>query len=73
LTSQKQFEGFGEGERAAFMEKFLTELYGENYSDPQIKWNFTKFLIGKSGEVIGRYEPTIPPEDLAQEIEILLD
>ena len=30
-----------------------------------IKWNFAKFLIGKDGQVIGRYEPTTTPEDFA--------
>jgi len=27
-----------------------------------IKWNFSKFLIGKNGEVVGRYEPGVKPE-----------
>jgi len=34
-----------------------------------IKWNFTKFLVGKKGEVLGRYAPTTKPEDLAADIE----
>jgi glutathione peroxidase len=29
-----------------------------------IKWNFTKFLIGKDGKVLGRFAPTTKPEDL---------
>jgi glutathione peroxidase len=29
-----------------------------------IKWNFTKFLIGKDGKVLGRYAPTTKPEEL---------
>jgi glutathione peroxidase len=29
-----------------------------------IKWNFTKFLIGKDGRVLGRFAPTTKPEDL---------
>ena len=33
-----------------------------------IKWNFTKFLIGKKGEVIKRYAPKDKPEDLNQDI-----
>ncbi|HEX5380342.1 MAG TPA: glutathione peroxidase [Phenylobacterium sp.] len=31
---------------------------------PSIKWNFTKFLIGRDGKVIGRYAPTTRPEEL---------
>ena len=34
-----------------------------------IKWNFTKFLIGRDGRVIGRYGPTTTPEKLRAEIE----
>jgi glutathione peroxidase len=34
-----------------------------------IKWNFTKFLVGKDGQVIERYAPTTSPEDLVKDIE----
>ena len=34
-----------------------------------IKWNFTKFLINKKGEVINRYAPTTKPEDIEHDIE----
>ena len=33
-----------------------------------IKWNFTKFLVGKDGQVIKRYAPTDKPADLAKDI-----
>ena len=37
-----------------------------------IKWNFTKFLVDRSGEVVGRYAPTAKPEALTKELEALL-
>ena len=37
-----------------------------------IKWNFTKFLIDRSGKVAGRYAPTTAPESLTKDIEALL-
>ncbi len=37
-----------------------------------IKWNFTKFLIDKNGNVVARYAPTDPPEGLRPAIERLL-
>ena len=37
-----------------------------------IKWNFTKFLVGKDGKVIKRYAPTDKPEDMAKDIEAAL-
>jgi glutathione peroxidase len=37
-----------------------------------IKWNFTKFLIDRSGNVVRRYAPTTKPEDIERDIESLL-
>ena len=37
-----------------------------------IKWNFTKFLIGKDGQVVERFAPTVKPEDLKVAVEALL-
>ena len=37
-----------------------------------IKWNFTKFLVGRDGRVIKRYAPTDTPESLAKDIEAAL-
>jgi glutathione peroxidase len=34
-----------------------------------IKWNFTKFLVGRDGQVIKRYAPTDTPESIARDIE----
>ena len=37
-----------------------------------IKWNFTKFLVGRDGQVIGLYAPTDKPESMAKDIEAAL-
>ncbi|GAB3368140.1 glutathione peroxidase [Massilia agri] len=37
-----------------------------------IKWNFTKFLVGRDGEVVKRYAPQTAPADIAEDIEKLL-
>lgn len=37
-----------------------------------IKWNFTKFLVGRDGRVLGRYAPTDKPESLTRDIEAAL-
>src|SRR5437762_2721133 len=37
-----------------------------------IKWSFTKFLVDRSGRVVGRYAPTATPEGIRREIEALL-
>ncbi|GAA4747424.1 glutathione peroxidase [Nocardioides endophyticus] len=35
----------------------------------RVKWNFTKFLVGKDGQVIARYAPTTKPEKIAADLE----
>mgnify|MGYP001349948042 FL=1 len=37
-----------------------------------IKWNFTKFLVNRDGEVVGRYAPTVVPADIEKDIRALL-
>ena len=37
-----------------------------------IEWNFTKFLVDRAGNVVKRFHPTTPPEDIAAEIGALL-
>jgi glutathione peroxidase len=39
---------------------------------PSIKWNFTKFLVDRSGKVVARHAPTTTPEALTRDIEALL-
>jgi len=51
--------------------KFLKSEKGGLIGD-SIKWNFTKFLIDKKGNVIERYAPTTAPERIAPDIEKLL-
>lgn len=38
----------------------------------RIKWNFTKFLVGRDGQVIGRYSPKTEPADLADDVRAAL-
>ena len=37
-----------------------------------IKWNFTKFLVDREGNVVGRYSPTYKPEDMEEDISKLI-
>lgn len=70
-----QFEQFekidvnGENESPLFT--FLKTQKGGIFGD-NIKWNFTKFLIDKNGNVINRYAPMIKPENIESDIEKLL-
>lgn len=72
LTSQKGFDGLGKGIKAKTMSVMLKSRYKEGFNDNQIKWNFTKFLIDQTGQVVKRYEPTIDPSNIAVDIEKLI-
>ena len=57
------------GDDAHPLFKHLTSEKKGLLGSSAIKWNFTKFLIGKDGRVIERYAPTTAPEDLIKDIE----
>ena len=60
------------GAQAHPLFQFLTQAKPGILNTESIKWNFTKFLINRQGEVVGRYAPTTKPSDLLAEIEALL-
>lgn len=73
LTTQKKFEGYDlETEYGQKMQNFLSENLPHLLEGDEIKWNFTKFLISKEGQVVKRYESTIDPSVIKADIEALL-
>ena len=52
--------------------KFLTREARGVLGSQAVKWNFTKFLVGRDGTVLKRYAPTDTPESLRQDIEAAL-
>lgn len=50
----------------------IAEKYPEWSIGDEIKWNFTKFLIDQDGNVIKRYESTVSPMKMAEDIEKLI-
>lgn len=59
------------GDNAHPIYKYLTKAKGGIITDA-IKWNFTKFLIDKNGNVVDRFAPQTTPESIEKEIEKLL-
>ena len=60
------------GDNAAPIYQHLKDESPGLLGSKAIKWNFTKFLIDRSGNVVKRYAPQTKPEDLASDIEALL-
>ncbi|WP_068816977.1 glutathione peroxidase [Phormidesmis priestleyi] len=52
--------------------QYLTKAVPGIFGTEGIKWNFTKFLVDRSGKVVKRYPSTAKPEDLAKDIQALL-
>jgi glutathione peroxidase len=60
------------GEQADPLFKWLCAEAPGLLGTKAIKWNFTKFLVGRHGQVIGRYAPTDKPESMAKDIDAAL-
>ncbi|MGG4126812.1 glutathione peroxidase [Paenibacillus illinoisensis] len=60
------------GEDAHPLFQYLREQQPGTAEDDTIQWNFTKFLVNREGEVVGRFEPKESPEAMTAEIEKLL-
>lgn len=58
LKSQQGFKGFGKGPKALAMGAMLKKIDKDYKNNPNIKWNFTKFLVDREGNVVDRFEPT---------------
>lgn len=72
LKSQKGFEGFGKGLKAMAMSTMLAKIDKNYKENPDIKWNFTKFVVDKEGNVVARFEPTADMKEVAKCVESLL-
>ena len=72
LKSQKGFEGFQEHQYKALLEKMFSEADPDWASKPDIKWNFTKFIIDRQGNVVARFEPTADMAEVEAYVKALL-
>jgi glutathione peroxidase len=60
------------GDGAHPIYKHLTHSAPGLLGSEGIKWNFTKFLVNKKGEVVKRYAPTVTPDSLVSDIEKMM-
>ncbi|MCR5674664.1 MAG: glutathione peroxidase [Lachnospiraceae bacterium] len=72
LKSQKGFAGFGKGPKALAMSAMLRGIDKDYKNNPEIKWNFTKFVVDRGGTVVARFEPTAKMEDVEKCVTELL-
>ena len=73
LKEQKGFAGWDMSHPIApVLDKMLSEADPDYKEKSDIKWNFTKFLINKKGQVVARFEPTESIENIDKQISELL-
>ena len=72
LKEQKGFEGFGKGPKALAMSVMLSKIDKDYKNNPDIKWNFTKFVVDREGNVVARFEPTADMRKVEECIKALL-
>lgn len=73
LKSEKGFKGFDlDHPIGKLLDEMLTKADADYASKPDIKWNFTKFLIDREGKVIERFEPTYDMKLIEQRIKEIL-
>lgn len=68
LKSQKGFTGFCEHKLSALLAEMLAKDDPDWDKKPDIKWNFTKFLVNRKGEVVERFEPTADMKEVETKI-----
>ena len=73
LKSQKGFEGFGKGSSALAMGIMLQKIDKDYKNNPEIKWNFTKFIVDRQGNVAARFEPTANMKEVRAFVETLIN
>ncbi len=72
LKEQQGFKGFGKGPAALAMSVMLKKIDKDYKNNPNIKWNFTKFVVDRNGNVVARFEPTEDMKNLEKCIESLI-
>ena len=72
LKKQKGFEGFGKGVKAIAMNTMLKKIDKDYKNNPDIKWNFTKFLVDRQGNVVARFEPIVDMKKVEEEVAKLI-
>ena len=67
LSANTKFEGFS-GAMGVVMNGVARKMDKDFKNNGNVKWNFTKFLIGRDGEIMGRFEPTEKMEVVREKV-----
>ena len=69
LCANTTFDGFGKNPMSLILNGVVKKMDKDFKSNGNIKWNFTKFLINREGEIVARFEPTTAMKDVTARVE----
>ena len=72
LEDNTEFQGFGKGPAALMMAGVVKMMDKDYKNNGKVKWNFTKFLIDRKGNIVARFEPTEDMKVVRAKVEELL-
>ena len=72
LSENTTFEGFGKGPMTLILKGVVKKMDKDYKNNGNVKWNFTKFLIDREGNISARFEPTADLKDVKAKVEEVL-
>ena len=72
LSDNTTFEGFGKGPMSLILSAAVKRMDKDYKNNGNVKWNFTKFLIDRNGNIAARFEPTESLDTVKEKIEEVL-
>ena len=72
LTANTKFEGFGHGPMSLVLKPVVKKMDPDYKNNGNIKWNFTKILVDREGNIVARFEPTEDMKNVTKKVEAIL-
>ena len=72
MIKEQPFKGFPPSDKTEMLTDYLNDIDPNYLTDDEVKWNFTKFVIDRKGNVVGRFEPVVKPMEMESFIKTLL-
>ena len=72
LSENSKFEGFGMSPMGLAMNRIAKKMDKDFKKNGNVKWNFTKFLISRDGDLIARFEPTVAMKTVMEKVTAVL-
>ena len=69
LTENTTFDGFGKSPMSLVLTGVVKKMDKDYKNNGNVKWNFTKFLIDRNGEIAARFEPTMDMKKVQEKVE----